>query len=87
MLTLNFKESVNVLDFLNAKKVSIAQSCGGNGTCTTCRFFVREGVENFSPRSELEIERATERDFLFNERLACQTEITGSAVIEIPDED
>ncbi len=83
---LAFKDSVNLLDFLNANKVSINQSCGGNGTCTTCRFFVLEGAENLSPPSELEVERSTERNFLSNERLACQTEIHNSARIEIPDE-
>lgn len=81
-----FKGRVNVLDFLNAHKVIIEQSCGGNGTCTTCRFFVLKGEENLSPRTELELERAEERNFSPNERLSCQTEVFGSVEIEIPQE-
>jgi ferredoxin, 2Fe-2S len=81
---INFKSPQNVLELLNASDISIDQSCGGNGICTTCRFFVLKGAEFLSERSELEIERAEERNFLSNERLACQTEISGSAEIEIP---
>jgi 2Fe-2S ferredoxin len=81
---LQFKEPVLVLDFLNANKISIDQSCGGNGTCTTCRFIVRDGLTSFSQRTETEQERADERNFLATERLACQTTICDSAVIEIP---
>ncbi|MBC7743414.1 MAG: 2Fe-2S iron-sulfur cluster binding domain-containing protein [Bdellovibrionaceae bacterium] len=84
--TLEFKGAVNVLDFLNAKKVGIGQSCGGSGTCTTCRIFILKGIEYANPRTELELERANERSFLTYERLACQTEISGSVVIEIPDD-
>jgi ferredoxin, 2Fe-2S len=82
-----FKEHVNVLEILNVNKISIGQSCGGNGTCTTCRFFVLNGADNLSKRTELELERSAERNFKSNERLACQTEIFGSIEIEIPEED
>jgi 2Fe-2S ferredoxin len=85
-ITLNFKGSVNVLEFLNANKVGIDQSCGGNGTCTTCRIFVLQGQEFLNPRTELEIERAQERSFLTYERLACQTELNHSTVIDIPED-
>lgn len=81
---LEFSTPTNVLDFLNANSISINQSCGGNGACTTCRIFVRKGLEAFSERTELELERAEERDFLINERLACQCIISDSAEIEIP---
>ena len=81
---LQFKEPIRVLDLLNAKKVGIDQSCGGFGTCTTCRFFIRKGLRSFSERTEIEKERADERDFLENERLSCQTTIFDSAEIEIP---
>jgi ferredoxin, 2Fe-2S len=73
----------NLLDTLNANKVSISQSCGGNGTCTTCRVFILHGKENCSPRTELEAERADERNFADNERLACQTEVFGDVDLEI----
>ena len=81
---LKFNGPTNVLELLNANNISINQSCGASGTCTTCRFFIRKGPESFSERSEVELERALERGFLKNERLSCQTTISDSAEIEIP---
>lgn len=81
---LQFEKPVRVLDLLNANKVSIDQSCGGSGICTTCRFFVRKGEASFSARNEIEQERADERGFENHERLSCQTEIFDHAEIEIP---
>jgi ferredoxin len=80
-----FLPPVRMLDLLNATNVSINQSCGGFGTCTTCRFIVRNGLASFTPRTETERERAEERGFAENERLACQTEILDNAEIEIPE--
>ena len=83
-----FNEGDNLLDTLNANKVGISQSCGGNGSCTTCAVLVLSGVTNCGPRTDLELERATERGFAANERLACQTVINGDLKIQIlnPDE-
>jgi 2Fe-2S ferredoxin len=79
-----FKAGENLLDLLNANKVSIGQSCGGFGSCTTCRVVVINGLENCTERTEIEKERADERSFRNSERLACQVELIGSVVIEIP---
>jgi len=81
---LQFEEPITVLDLLNANDISIDQSCGGFGICTTCRFFILKNPEAFSERNETEQERADERSFEKNERLSCQTEIFGNAEIEIP---
>ena len=81
--TLHCNEDENLLNLLNANKLGISQSCGGNATCTTCRVLILKGLENCSPRSEIEQERATERGFADNERLACQTQIHGNIEIEI----
>lgn len=80
---LEFKAGQNLLDTLNANKVGISQSCGGHGSCTTCRVFVLKGLENCSARTPIEQERAEERDFAPNERLSCQTELNGDVEIEI----
>ncbi|MBC7465485.1 MAG: 2Fe-2S iron-sulfur cluster binding domain-containing protein [Bdellovibrio sp.] len=82
-----FKANENLLDVLNDNKISINQSCGANGSCTTCRVFVRSDESCFSERSEIEIERTEERSFAENERLACQTYLLDSATIEIPEDD
>ncbi len=84
--SIELDEPINLLELLNANDVSISQSCGGSGTCTTCRVFVKEGMENLSERSELEQERAQERNFTENERLCCQTEVAGSVILVIPED-
>lgn len=81
---LQFDKPIRLLDLLNANEISINQSCGGFGICTTCRVFVLNGKASLSDRSEIELERAEERGFDENERLACQTEICGDVEIEIP---
>ena len=81
--SIEFKSSVNVLDLLNKNKIHINQSCGGSGSCATCQFIVLSGENNLSPRTEIESERAVERNFAQNERLACQTVIVGFVEIQI----
>ena len=82
-LTLQCGEDENLLNLLNANNLSISQSCGGFATCTTCRVFILNGLENCGPRTDIEKERAEERNFALNERLACQTQIFGDVEIEI----
>ncbi len=84
LISLKFIGPTNVLEILNANNIGIDQSCGGFGICTTCRIFVREGTNSFSERTDLELERAEERGFSSNERLACQSTLFDSATIEIP---
>jgi 2Fe-2S ferredoxin len=64
--------------------VDISHSCGGNGTCGTCRVWVREGLELFAPRNEVEQEMAEERAFKPEERLCCQNQACSGLVLEIP---
>lgn len=80
---IEFNEGENLLTTLNANKVGISQSCGGHGICTTCRIFVLKGLENCNSRTEIEMERAEERGFVENERLACQVNVWGDIEIEI----
>ena len=82
--TIFFVPGENLLDVLNANNFSINQSCGASGSCTTCRIVLLSSPTSVGPRSEIESERATERGFLDNERLACQTILLDAAKIEIP---
>lgn len=86
---IEFSAGDNLLDTLNANNISTSQSCGGNGSCTTCLVLVLDGLENCSDRTELELERALERGFQPSERLACQTQINDRLKIKIlnPDDD
>lgn len=72
---IKFKQTENLLDLLTAHKIGISHSCGGYATCTTCRIFVTKGLEYIKPREDLESERAIERGFTAQERLACQVEL------------
>ena len=60
-----------VLDAVLAAKIDLDHSCGGFGSCTTCRIFVQE-PERLPPRNEIEKEAADDRGFSDEERLACQ---------------
>lgn len=84
---IEFEEGDNLLATLNANKVSISQSCDGNGSCTTCRVLILNGAENCSERTDIENERAIERGFVSNERLACQTFLNDNVEIEILNQD
>lgn len=74
-----------LLETLLAAEIEISHSCGGFGTCGTCRIFVREGLEKLAPRNEVETEMANDRQFRAEERLCCQNEVVPGLVIEIPE--
>lgn len=79
-----FTGATNLLELLNAYKVGINQSCGGFGTCTTCRVLINQTDLPIHEMNEIEKERSTERGFESNERLACQIEIEDNLTITIP---
>ena len=85
VLKVNFDDKTNLLELLNANNISISQSCDGNGICTTCRVYLLEGSENVSEKSEIEIEHSNDRGFSATERLCCQTEVSGSIEIKVPE--
>ncbi len=64
--------------------LEISHSCGGNGTCGTCRVWVREGLGAMPARNEVEQEMADERGFKPQERLCCQNLPIPGLVLEIP---
>ncbi len=80
---IEIKHTQNLLEILNAHNIGISQSCGGHATCTTCRIIVTKGAESLPPREEIEAERALERKFSANERLACQLEISTESKTDI----
>lgn len=66
---------VTLLATFNANKISINQSCGGNGTCGTCRVETTPNSDFLKPKSEYEIEITQELNLRPEERLSCQCEI------------
>ena len=73
-----------LLGALLENRVQISHSCGGNGTCGTCRVFVTNPLAELPDRSELEEDFAKDRGYLKNERLACQLELSSDIKIKIP---
>ena len=50
-------------------------NCGGYGQCGTCIVEIVEGLENLSPRAEVENQKLKKKPD--NYRLACQTLVNG----------
>lgn len=55
-------------------------NCGGYGQCGTCIVEVTEGMDNLSPRTEVENRKLKKKPE--NYRLACQTLVHGSVSIK-----
>lgn len=52
-----------------------AMNCGGYGQCGTCIVEIAAGMENLSPRTEVENRKLKKKPV--NYRLACQTLVNG----------
>jgi 2Fe-2S ferredoxin len=68
-----------------AAKIDLSHSCGGNGTCGTCRVLVLQGRDRLPPRNEIEEEMAQDRGLDTAERLSCQTVVIQGLVVQIPE--
>lgn len=64
--------------------INVDHSCGGNGSCGTCHYFVESHPENISEIEDVEAELRAERQFKSNERLACQSHVKGPIKIRLP---
>jgi 2Fe-2S ferredoxin len=78
--------ATSVLEVALQNHIDLSHSCGGMGSCTTCRVWVESETALLSPRTELEQEIASSRNFDPRERLACQLEPHDGLVVRIPDE-
>lgn len=66
-----------LLDLAVENSVDLPHSCGGMGTCGTCRVRLKVEIGPCPERNEIECEMANERGFASDERLSCQLEIPG----------
>lgn len=76
------KEGQNLLDAAVENRIPHMQECGGHGKCTTCRVRILDGLDNVSPRNELETHLASCRQWDSSVRLACQTRVKGPVKVE-----
>ncbi len=74
-----YREAENLLRVAMVAGVHVNASCGGAGTCGKCKVKVRGGEHRGKKSAKLS---AAEWDEGY--RLACQTEILGDLVVEVP---
>jgi 2Fe-2S ferredoxin len=74
----------SILNSLLRHKIPLDHSCGGSGTCGTCRVLVVSGIEKLDAPNEVEAELSQDRRFEEHERLSCQTEAREGIVILRP---
>lgn len=55
-------------------------NCGGYGQCGTCLVEIVEGMENLSPRTEVENRKLKKKPETY--RLACQTLVNGAVTVK-----
>lgn len=74
-----FERDRTLLDLAVDNSVDLPHSCGGMGTCGTCRVKLTVQTGTCPGRNETEMEMAIERGFADDERLSCQLEIPKDA--------
>ncbi len=72
---LKVKPGHTLLEIAVDNSVNMPNSCGGMGTCGTCRVRLTVTRGPTPERNEIETEMALERGFADDERLSCQLEI------------
>ena len=77
---INCPEKGNLLKMLLADRVFVDNPCNGKGTCGKCKVKVTSGY--CAPMSETERKLLKPKEIEKGIRLACLTEITGSAIVE-----
>jgi 2Fe-2S ferredoxin len=84
-ITCEIADAESVLDVALRNGIEISHSCGGMGSCTTCRILIERSNQALPPRNELEQDIADMRNFDDRERLACQLPPVAGLVVRIPD--
>ena len=77
----SFNSGESLLEALN-RVVPMGQSCGGMGSCGTCRVFLVE-KSSHPEMNAVEFEMATMRSFKEGERLACQIQVEKGLVVDL----
>ena len=59
-------------------------ACGAKGRCTTCKAKILSGAENLTPRTKPEEQYLELNKLRDDERLTCQTHLTGDVTVRVP---
>jgi 2Fe-2S ferredoxin len=80
--TINVNSGVNLMEALLEAQIPVASSCKGEGICCKCKVRIASGRENLSQESETELLRREQHSIPKDERLSCQTLVTGDVTID-----
>jgi len=83
--SVRYTDEVSVLEVALKNELEISHSCGGMGSCTTCRVIVKSSPHGLPERNELEADIAEMRGFDSSERLACQLPPSPGLAVLIPE--
>lgn len=75
---------LNLLAHAEAFEIPLAQACGGQAECGTCRVRVVSGALTEPTPDEQELMATHRRRFGQGERLACQCRPRGDVVVALP---
>lgn len=75
------KPDETLLDVARRAAVPLGNSCGGTGICARCRVRVVTGRENLTAPTSVETRVSAERGLGEDERLACQSVVTGNCTV------
>ncbi|GAB4246873.1 MAG: 2Fe-2S iron-sulfur cluster-binding protein [Candidatus Methylacidiphilales bacterium] len=81
------KTECTVLDTLLARRCEVAMACGGQGICSTCHVYIKEGADALTPPTDRERRTLSLlTNSQGNSRLACQAKVIGEGlVVELPE--
>ncbi|MBL0741533.1 2Fe-2S iron-sulfur cluster-binding protein [Chryseolinea lacunae] len=78
--------SKTLLYHLHTNGLDWPHACGAKGRCTTCKVRVMCGMDHISDPTAAEIKYHRQGLLHPDERLACQSVVTGDVCIRAPDE-
>lgn len=73
----------NLMKCLLEAQIPVASSCGGEGICRKCFVTVETGQESLSAPTPTELYLWKEKEVPDNQRMSCQCEILGEALITL----
>lgn len=77
--TAEFPAGRTLLSCAKEMQVRIANVCGGDGACGTCRVSVEQGWENLTPPTPDETYKELEPPY----RLSCQSKLIGDVIVKV----
>ena len=82
---LNNETPSTVLTILQENNIYWMHACGAKGRCTTCRLNIIDGQDNFSDKTQAEIDFLEAGRILDTQRMACQAIPLDDIEIEVPE--